>query len=176
MDKHRNVADYNSEKSTVSLRQYIESLIAELSKRLDAQFQSAEKAVGTALAAQEKALNAALASADKLTAAAFVAAKEALAEAQTQLVAYKAASNEWRSTLTDLIAKIVTRQEIESLFTSVNKDISELAKRIALLEGQGQRIQGKDESKSEIGTLLRWLIGLAVVIVLGLLGYFVAHK
>jgi dGTP triphosphohydrolase len=121
-------ADYNSEKSTVSLRQYVEKLIQESDKRNEAQFLAAKEAVAAALAAAEKAVSAALVAQDKLTSAAFVAAKEALAEAQTQLTAYKASANEWRATLNDLISTIMVRKEVEALISGLNVKIDGLSR------------------------------------------------
>lgn len=121
-------ANFDSEKSTVSLRQYVEKLIAESDKRNEAQFLAAKEAVAAALAAAEKAVSAALVAQDKLTSAAFVAAKEALAEAQTQLTAYKTSANEWRGTLNDLIGTIMVRKEVEALFTAINTKIDNLAR------------------------------------------------
>jgi len=126
MRKH--AADFNSEESSVSLRQYLENSIAELGKRMDARFEAADKALAAALVTAEKAVAAALVSQDKLTSAAFVAAKEALAEAQTQLSAYKASANEWRGTLNDLISTVMVRKEVEALFTAVNIKIESLAR------------------------------------------------
>jgi hypothetical protein len=128
-------ADYNSEASTVSLRAYLEASIAELGKRTDARFDAADKALAAALLTAEKAVAAALVSQDKLTSAAFVAAKEALAEAQTQLTAYKASANEWRATLNDLISTIMVRKEVEALFTAVNTKLDSLARTQNMMVG-----------------------------------------
>jgi hypothetical protein len=128
MPKPQNGASYDSEKSTVSLRQYLENAISELGKRTDARFEAADKALAAALVTAEKAVAAALVSQDKLTSANFVAAKEALAEAQIQLTAYKASANEWRATLSDLIATIMVRKEVEALFVAVNTKIDNLAR------------------------------------------------
>ena len=151
----------------VSLRQYVESLIAESGKRSDAQFLAAKEAVSTALAAQEKAINAALVSADKLTSAAFVAAKEALAEAQVQLNAYKEQSNEWRATLNDLIAKIMMRPEIVAMFGATDKAIADLRMyllgkiesietRVAAIEKLNQRMAGAAETSVTDSARSRW--------------------
>jgi hypothetical protein len=121
-------ANYDSEKSTVSLRQYLENSIAALGKRMDDKFEGADKALAAALITAEKAVAAALVSQDKLTSAAFVAAKEALAEAQTQLSAYKASANEWRGTLNDLISTVMVRKEVEALFIAVNTKIDNIAR------------------------------------------------
>jgi hypothetical protein len=133
----------------VSLQKYMETLVSEAGKRTDDRFDSAEKAVMAALATQEKALAAALVSADKLTSAAFVAAKEALAEAQTQLVAYKATANEWRGTLNDLISKIMPRPEIEATLIG-------LGARITTLEGQARFSSGQKEAISFSHTRGQW--------------------
>jgi len=120
--------NYDSEKSVVSLRQYLENSIAALGKRMDDKFEGADKALAAALITAEKAVAAALVSQDKLTSAAFVAAKEALAEAQTQLTAYKASANEWRATLNDLISTIMVRKEVEALFLAANTKIDNLSR------------------------------------------------
>jgi dGTP triphosphohydrolase len=157
----KNGANYDSEKSTVSLRQYVESLVSELDKRTEAQFVAAKEAVAAALASAEKAVAAALVASDKLTAAAFVAAKEALAEAQLQLSAYKAASNEWRSTLNDLISKVMMRQEIEARFGAIED-------RTTKLEGLEQRASGQAEASESGSQRGRWTFQ-QVLAVLGLL-------
>jgi hypothetical protein len=149
-------ANYDSEKSTVSLRQYVESLIRESDKRNEAQFTAAKEAVAAALAAAKEAVAAALVAQDKLTSAAFVAAKEALAEAQIQLTAYKAQSNEWRATLTDLINTLMLRPEILAMFSGVNKNAEELGKRVSALENSGQFGRGQAEASIADRTKSQW--------------------
>jgi hypothetical protein len=168
MDKQRNGADYNSEKSTVSLRQYVERLIAESDKRNDAQFLAAKEAVAAALAAAEKAVAAALVAQDKQTNAAFLAAKEALAEAQVQLTLYKAQSNEWRNTLNDLIAKLMLRPEITQMFASGEKSLEELKYRVGELEGKSMRASGKSEAQDAGSAQNKWTFQ-QVVLVVGML-------
>ena len=160
----------------VSLRQYIEKLIAESEKRTDDRFLAAKEAVGTALVTVEKATSAALVAQDKLTSAAFVAAKEALAEAQVQLTLYKAQSNEWRNTLNDLIAKLMLRPEIVGLFNAVEKAHEELKGRVGDLEGMGQKALGRDESKSDTGAFVRWVITVIVAAAGIVLGYLFGHR
>jgi hypothetical protein len=171
MPPQRNGANFDSEKSTVSLRQYVESLVKELEKRTDAQFLAAKEAVAAALAAAEKAVAAALVASDKLTAAAFVAAKEALAEAQTQLTAYKAASNEWRATLNDVMSKIMVRQEVEALFKSAEDKMDTLEKRVVAMEGQGMRTVGQEEAQSAAQVHNRWTIEKVLSIIALLLAF-----
>jgi ABC-type transporter Mla subunit MlaD len=179
------VANFDTDQSVVSLRQYVESLINESNRRSDAQFLAAKEAVSTALAAQEKAINAALVSADKLTSAAFVAAKEALAEAQVQLNAYKAQSNEWRGTLNDLVSKIMMRPEILAMFGATDKALADLRlylegkinsneKRIAAMENLGQRAIGATEASETSSQRIKWtfekvLSILAILVAFGTL-------
>lgn len=170
MDKRE--ADFNSEKSTVSLKVYLENSLRELEKRVDQQFLAAKEAVGTAMVAAEKAVSAALVAQDKQTQAAFIAAKEALAEAQVQLTLYKAQSNEWRQTLTDLIATLMLRPEIVATFKALESRIDSLASKIDSLEKSGQFISGQSLANQEGRASGRWtfekaLAILAILISLG---------
>jgi hypothetical protein len=171
MSQQKNGANYDSEKSSVSLRSYLENSIAELAKRTDAQFAAMDKAIAAALASAEKAVAAALVAQDKLTSAAFAAAKEALMEAQTQLVAYKASSNEWRGTLTDLISKVMTRQEIEALLLNINGSLTEAKDRISVLEGQGQRASGQAEAQDAGHAQNKWTFQQVLAIFAVLAGW-----
>jgi hypothetical protein len=168
---------------SVTLRQYAELLVSELGKRTDEKFLSAKEAVGTALTAAEKAVQAALVAQDKLTTAAFVAAKEALKEAQLQLAEYKTASNEWRATLTDLIAKGMLRPEIEALLKAATEKSEIVSARVSALESKAARGAGEAsaaESSREhrywsggnaaavaaiVGTVFAILIGLGALII-----------
>jgi hypothetical protein len=180
MPKRENGANFDSENSAVSLRQYVESLVSELEKRTDAQFLAAKEAVSAALAAAEKAVSAALVASDKQTAAAFLAAKEALKEAQEQLGAYKAASNEWRGTINDLITNTTTlisnlKAELKQ---SIDEKLSPLQERIAKMEGSWQYTTGQAEAAGQGHLQNRWnfrdaLSILALLITLGL-GLYVA--
>jgi hypothetical protein len=123
-----NRANYDSEKSTVSLRQYFERLIIESDKRSEDRFNAVKESIAAAIAGLKEATSTALVASDKQTAAAFISAEKALAEAQTQLTAYKASANEWRATLNDLIATIMVRKEVEALFVAVNTKIDILSR------------------------------------------------
>lgn len=173
MGKEQHDANYDSEQSTVSLRQYVEKLISESDKRTDAQFLAAKEAVAAALAAAEKAVAAALVAQDKLTTAAFIAAKEALAEAQVQLTLYKAQSNEWRNTLNDLIAKLMLRPEIVGLFTASEKALEELKSRVQTLEGSGQYGLGKAAATESSSTQNKWTFSQVLIIVGMVAGWIV---
>jgi small-conductance mechanosensitive channel len=174
------------EPQTVSLREYFERVLKDLQDRMDERGNAADKAIAAALAASKEAVAAALVSQDKSTAAAFAAAKEALTEAQTQLVAYKASSNEWRGTLNDLTAKMMLRTEVEAAFTAVaaaalamqktiDDKIEGLRKKVADLESAGQRGAGKEEASEEGKVQSRWTFNQVLIIVGILLGalYFV---
>jgi hypothetical protein len=150
-----------SEDLSVSLRQYAELLVSELGKRTDEKFLSAKEAVGTAMVAAEKAVSAALVASDKLTSAAFIAAKEALKEAQIQLAEYKSSSNEWRATLTDLIAKGMLRPEVEARFLAATEKTEQLASRVSALEKKAEHGAG-EASAEEVGREHRyWRTGNA---------------
>lgn len=126
-EEHQN-ADFNSEKSTVSLRQYFERLIAESDKRNEDRFTAVKESIAAAITGLKEATSTALTASDKQTAAAFISAEKALAEAQTQLTAYKASANEWRATLNDLISTIMVRKEVEGALGAMNLKIDSLAR------------------------------------------------
>jgi hypothetical protein len=154
----------------VSLREHVESLVSELEKRMDTQFAAAKEAVAAALASAEKAVAAALVASDKLTSAAFIAAKEALQEAQLQLNAYKAQSNEWRATLNDLMSKMMMRQEIEVRFNAMDSRMAAMEKANAQVAG-GKAAAELDRSRgqwtiSSIVTIIAVIIAAGTFIVL----------
>jgi len=153
--------------NTVTLQKYVELLVAGLEKRMEGKFAEAKDAIAAAMAAAEKAVAAALVAADKLTSAAFISAKEALAEAQTSLAAYKEAANEWRETLNDLIAKMMLRPEIEAADRATLKAVSDLKEtgdvklkaletRVAVLEGQSERAKGHEAAAKASHTEVKW--------------------
>jgi hypothetical protein len=168
-------------KSQISGREYAELLVSELGKRTDEKFLAAKEAVGTAMIAAEKAVSAALVASDKLTSAAFIAAKEALKEAQVQLAEYKAASNEWRATLTELIAKGMLRPEIDALFKSASEKLSLLEARVAKMENVIQRNSGEREGSSISRAQIHWtfeklLSVLAILIALATMIWHLSTK
>jgi hypothetical protein len=128
-------ADYNSERSTVSLRQYFERLLLESDKRNEDKFAAVKDSIAAAIAGLKEATSTALVASDKQTAAAFISAEKALAEAQTQLTAYKASANEWRATLNDLISTIMVRKEVEALFLAINAKVESIAKTQNMMVG-----------------------------------------
>lgn len=155
------------EKAVVTLREYVETLIGEFEKRSDAQFKSVRESLATALIVAEKASQAAMVAQDKQTTAAFTASKEALIEAQVQLTAYKAQSNEWRATLNDLITRLMMRPEVLALVGASDKAISDLrrymedkfdqnTKRIAALELALSKESGRDLAQEKGQWSNRW--------------------
>lgn len=122
----------------ISIREFLEQSLESLDRITQERFSAIENKLMAALEATEKSFNAALQASNKNTATIFQANKEALYEAQSQLTQYKLASNEWRGTLNDLIAKIMLRPEIEKgiLDTRSSFDIKldSLDKRVQQLE------------------------------------------
>lgn len=181
------MSDHQDSEQTVSLRIYLEnalasatllssSAIAELEKRMDGQFLAAKEAVAAALVTAEKAVSAALVAQDKQTQAAFIAAKEALVEAQSQLTQYKIQANEWRSTLNDLISKLMLRPEIVALFTAEGKaldavrmtleaKLASIESRVSSLEGTGQRLSGQKEASTEGHVQNQWTFAQVLAVV-----------
>jgi len=117
------------------LRQYFERLLLESDKRNEDKFAAVKDSIAAAIAGLKEATSTALVASDKQTAAAFISAEKALAEAQTQLTAYKASANEWRATLNDLISTIMVRKEVEALFLAINAKVESIAKTQNMMVG-----------------------------------------
>ena len=117
------------------MRQYFERLLLESDKRNEDKFAAVKDSIAAAIAGLKEATSTALVASDKQTAAAFISAEKALAEAQTQLTAYKASANEWRATLNDLISTIMVRKEVEALFLAINAKVESIAKTQNMMVG-----------------------------------------
>jgi hypothetical protein len=156
----------------VSLRQYAELLVSELAKRTDDKFLAAKEAVGTAMVAAEKGISAALLAQDKLTQQAFTSAKEALKEAQIQLAEYKAASNEWRDTLTDLIAKGMLRPEVEALFKASNEKFELVVERLGKIESKLSASEGVAKGKGDFAGYIVAAVSIIYGIIMTIMVFF----
>jgi hypothetical protein len=123
-----------SNEGVVARISVLEEKVHALSILMVERFKSLDMAITATLNSTEKSLAAAITTQDRLTSGAFTAAKEALKEAQMQLIEYKHASNEWRETLTDLIAKGMLRPEIEALLRAERDRGDLMGNRITELE------------------------------------------
>ena len=102
-------------------------------------------------AAQEKAVEAALTS-----------AKEAVLKAETASEKRFEGVNEFRATLADQAATLISRAEVEQLFKALNEKVDSVTGRMDRLDG---RAGGIDASWVKIVGIITILIGIAAVIV-----------
>lgn len=135
----------------VSLREHLETLVAELDKRHQQRFAAQQVALKDALLSQEKAVSAALA-----------AAKEAVVKAEIASEKRFDAVNEFRQTLSDQTATFIPRAEAMIKFDGLDKAIDELKTSRDTSVG---KIEGSDKSWGVIITIIT--VGLAILAFMG---------
>ena len=108
-----------------SLREYVERVFKEADRRYEQRFADQEKAVSAALAAAEKAVNTAL-----------ISAKEAVIKAESASEKRFESVNEFRATLADQSATLISRIEVEGQFKSTNEKVDVVMSRMDRLEGR----------------------------------------
>lgn len=104
----------------ISLKEYLEALLAQIEKRYDQRFEDADKAVQAALASAKEAVQAALAAAEKATVLAASGADE-----------WRKSSNEWRGAMSDREKNFVTRVEHDQIVASLTDKIDGLSRSVA---------------------------------------------
>ena len=157
----------------VGLRAHLEKLMDERDRRYTERAESDQRAVNAALAAAEKAVNAALAAAEK-----------AAEKFEQALKEYKGSSNEWRSTLNDVVVRMMPRADwerennaaqayIRGLLVQASEQHKHLDAQIADLRESRSGMMGRDVETEKLTTqqqiTTRWLIGLAVSVALSVL-------
>lgn len=100
---------------TVSLHHHFDRRFNDLEKRIDQRFDASEKATQAAMAAAEKA----------------VLKAEALATTRADQ------QNEWRATVTDLIATTMSREAYDAAHLTLVEKIDALTERVNRAEGTG---------------------------------------
>jgi len=134
-------------------------LMDERDKRYSGQFENGEKAVVFALAAQKE-----------LTATAFASSKEAIIKAENAQSSYNERTNELRGALNDQNKTLLSRTEAEARFMNVEEKIEDIKRDIASLRETRSSTVGQESAERRAGTTNKWLIGLAVGVMLSMIG------
>jgi hypothetical protein len=100
------------------------------------------------------------------------AGQEALKIAFSSLDAYKAANNEWRATLGDLINRFQSKTEIGAMFERRDVQTGALADRLFMLEKSKSMDTGKSEAGDKIWARAITIISIALI-ALGLILHYV---
>jgi hypothetical protein len=122
-----------------------------------------DRAINQRFELQDKAVNAALAAAKEAVTAALVAAKEAVAKAEFAAEKRFDAVNEFRATLRDQQATLVSRVEYNAKISSIDEKISLILAR-----------QSADLGKSEGSQWLWALIGGVIMLMINVGGLYIA--
>ncbi len=88
--------------------------------------------------------------------------KEASHETALALKEYKISANEWRDTVKDLIARMITRPDVE-------RELKVISDKIADLQESRSQIAGGKIERVEKRTQSNWLIGVVVVALMALI-------
>jgi len=94
--------------------------------------------------------------------AAFASAEKASEKTDQALKEYKSSSNEWRATLNDIVARMITRVDFEAHQKLIDSKISDLR------ESRSSNV-GRDSGKSAIWAIVVVLIGWGLTIALFLI-------
>lgn len=123
----------------VSLKEYLETLIANNDKRYEQRFNDTKIAVDAALIA-----------ADKAVAAALAGQKEAVTKAEVAAEKRFESVNEFRNTLSDQQRLLLPRLEAETKFDFLTKVIDGNTKEIANLRESRSQTEGKGIGNREL--------------------------
>jgi len=147
-----------------TLRTYLETLLRDLSAKLDERYATQTKATDAAFVAQQTAMKTAFDAADKAVQAALTASKEASDKAETAAGERFRAGNEFRGQLSDQARTFLPRAEYESahraLVDKLDEGLSRLTERMNTLELRlTSRLDlgaGKDQGVSSSVEDIRW--------------------
>jgi hypothetical protein len=146
----------------VSLREFIEMVIAERDRGYMERFRSIDASLDRRFKDNEIAFSAALTAQEKATSAAFLASEKAIVKAEDAQRDYNARSNEFRGQLDDQAKTFLTRFEADSKFEAIAVNIQDL--RESRSTESGRALAGRDSR-----TQGNWGISLVVAILLSLL-------
>jgi hypothetical protein len=129
-----------------AIRGHYDALLAERDVRYRERFEASQTALQAALVEREKAVNAALAAAEKLNTASLINAERAVLKAEAAAERRFESVNEFRQTLSDQAASLITRNEVNARFeamaekidgglTAIGKDVNANASRLDRMDG-----------------------------------------
>jgi ABC-type Na+ efflux pump permease subunit len=139
-----------------------EKLNIERDRRYEERFKAAEEAVKAALVA-----------AKELTAAAFASSEKAIVKAEDAQKSYNERTNELRGALNDQNKTLLPRNEADTRFAAIEEKVEEAKTGIASLRESRSEGSGKDEAVEAARLAQRWVIGLAITVLLFLAGSLV---
>lgn len=98
----------------------------------------------------------------------YQAQQKALDHAQVEVKEWRAASNEWRATLSDLTARLPSRAEVDAAMAGLTKELArqadELSEQRTLIAANTARGAGADDSRAERRLSVAGTVGLVGVI------------
>jgi tetrahydromethanopterin S-methyltransferase subunit F len=137
----------------------LRELMDERDRRYTGQFDASKNAVIDALAAQKEQ-----------TSSVFTSSEKAIIKAEDAQRSYNERTNELRGALNDQNKTLLSRTEAEARFLNVEEKIDEIKRDVANLREYRSAVVGKDRAEAHAETTQKWLIGLAIGVMLSMLG------
>lgn len=166
----------------VSLRDYVDAMMATLEKQVWQRFDLNDVALNAALTTAEKAVEKALTSAEKAVEKALSAAKEAVDKAEFAAGKRFESTNEFRGQLNDQALTFqrldLAKSDKEALQReiSINRDaVAELRAQMAATGGFGEGEKFQKSDRRGVDTMVLSIVSLALVVIVPLLSYLVTR-
>jgi len=137
----------------------LRELMDERDRRYTGQFNDSKTAVIDALAAQKEK-----------TATDFASSEKAIIKAEDAQRSYNERTNELRGALNDQNKTLLARTEAEARFKTVEDKIDDIKKDIANLREYRSAGSAKTKAEDTASMTHKWLIGLAVGVMLSMIG------
>jgi transketolase len=174
LKEHLTELNDNSEKHGAEmLENAVQRLITRMEDadlRYQQRFSAQTEAVNAAFTAQQTATGTALAAAEKAVAAALSAADRAVSKAEMASEKRFESVNEFRASLNDFTAKLITRQEVEQALKNLTDKIdgpTGLARRVEMMSAT---TTSRDKAMADDREQSNWSVGILVVGVIGVIG------
>jgi len=137
----------------------LRELMDERDRRYTGQFNDSKTAVSDALAAQKEK-----------TATDFASSEKAIIKAEDAQRSYNERTNELRGALNDQNKTLLARTEAEARFKTIEDKIDEIKRDIVNLRESRADFRGGHVAEQQAGITQKWLIGLAVGVMLSMTG------
>jgi hypothetical protein len=108
----------------------------------------------------------ALAAVKEQTSAAFLSSEKAIVKAEEAQKSYNERTNELRGTLDDQARMLLPRAEADARFQGFEEKVDDVKKQVAGLRESRSSGYGKDEATDAYRTLMKWLVGTAVTVLI----------
>jgi len=130
-------------------------LMSERDLRYMGMFASSDRAVASALSAQKEK-----------TQTDFASSEKAIFKAEEAQKSYNERTNELRGTLDDQARMLLPRAEADARFLGFEEKVDDLKKQVAGLRESRSSGFGKDEATDAYRTLMKWLVGTAITVLI----------